>query len=47
MFFYVRWSSSKENTRRKKLKDEDMIPEEDEELHDKTDKEDLTFVYRL
>ena len=47
MFFYVRWSSSIENTRRQKLKEEDMFPNEDEELQDKTDKEDVTFVYRL
>ncbi|KAI7859823.1 major facilitator superfamily domain-containing protein [Circinella umbellata] len=47
MFFYVRWSSARENKRRQKLKDEGMITRQDKELQDKTDKEDLTFMYRL
>ncbi|KAI8149502.1 major facilitator superfamily domain-containing protein [Fennellomyces sp. T-0311] len=49
MFFYVRWSQSKENKRRLKLKEEGLLPPEPENRQeiDLTDKEDLHFVYRL
>ncbi|KAI9255746.1 major facilitator superfamily domain-containing protein [Phascolomyces articulosus] len=47
MFLYVRWSSGKENTRRQKLKEDGLIPECDDRIQDQTDKEDLSYVYRL
>ncbi|KAI9497525.1 major facilitator superfamily domain-containing protein [Zychaea mexicana] len=49
MFLYVRWSQNKENNRRKHLEEKGLIspPPPNRELLDLTDKEDLSYRYRL